>query len=143
MPAKAYTCALRFNLGRVLQFNRESSAANVIRAVEPGRLRIGERWYDGNIIVGADNILEDWALADPLAVTRADLAWALDLEPRVILLGLGLDQPLPDLALMAEFAAEGIGLEIMSTPAACRTYNVLVHEAREVVAALYNPPSTR
>lgn len=122
-----------------MQFNRESTAANVIRAVERGRLRIGERWYEGSIIVGANNILEAWPLADPSSVTRADLAWALDLAPKVIVLGLGHEQLLPDVGLMAEFAAEGIGLEIMSTPAACRTYNVLVHEAREVVAALYNP----
>jgi uncharacterized protein len=122
-----------------VQFNRESTAANVIRAVERGRLRIGERWYEGSIIVAANNILEAWPIADPRSVTRADLAWALDLAPKVIVLGLGHEQLLPDVGLMAELAAEGIGLEIMSTPAACRTYNVLVHEAREVVAALYNP----
>jgi uncharacterized protein len=122
-----------------LQFNRETTAANVIRAVEPGRLRIGERWYEGNVVVAANNILEAWPLADPLSVTRADLAWALDLAPHIIVLGLGHGQPLPDVALMAELAAEGVGLEIMSTPAACRTYNVLVHEERQVVAAIYNP----
>ena len=38
---------------------------------------------------------------------------------------------------MTELASLGIGLEIMDTPAACRTYNVLVHEDREVVAALF------
>ena len=38
---------------------------------------------------------------------------------------------------MAEAANQGIGLEIMDTPAACRTYNVLVHENRAVVAALF------
>ena len=40
------------------------------------------------------------------------------------------------MALMAE---RGIGLEIMDTPAACRTYNVLLHEGRSVVAALFIP----
>jgi uncharacterized protein len=39
---------------------------------------------------------------------------------------------------MSELAARSIGLEIMSTPAACRTFNVLVHEQRRVVAALLN-----
>jgi len=37
---------------------------------------------------------------------------------------------------MAELAERGLGLEIMDTAAACRTYNVLIHEQREVVAAL-------
>jgi uncharacterized protein len=44
---------------------------------------------------------------------------------------------------MAMLASRGVGLEIMSTPAACRTFNVLVHERRRVVAALLNPPPTR
>jgi len=35
----------------------------------------------------------------------------------------------------------GIGVEIMDTPAACRTYNVLAHEQREVVVALFMPES--
>jgi uncharacterized protein len=42
--------------------------------------------------------------------------------------------------LMALLAERGVGLEIMGTPAACRTFNVLVHERRRVVAALFNPP---
>jgi len=37
------------------------------------------------------------------------------------------------------FGQRGIGIEIMDTPAACRTYNVLAHELRRVVAALFEP----
>ena len=40
---------------------------------------------------------------------------------------------------LGALAARRVGLEIMSTPAACRTYNVLVHERRRVAAALMNP----
>ncbi|MCB1736747.1 MAG: hypothetical protein KDI42_01350, partial [Gammaproteobacteria bacterium] len=41
-----------------------------------------------------------------------------------------------DTALMVAAIRRGIGLEIMDTPAACRTYNVLSGEGRRVVAAL-------
>ena len=47
---------------------------------------------------------------------------------------------LPDVELMAALAEQRVGLEIMSTPAACRTFNVLVQERRRVVAAMFNPP---
>ena len=57
-----------------------------------------------------------------------------------MLLGTGGAMLLPDVDLMALLAKRGIGLEIMSTAAACRTFNVLVHEQRRVVAALFNPP---
>jgi uncharacterized protein len=34
---------------------------------------------------------------------------------------------------------QGIGVETMDTPAACRTYNILAAEGRRVVLALLNP----
>ena len=56
-----------------------------------------------------------------------------------MLLGTGATLVWPDEDLMAALAARGVGLEIMSTAAACRTYNVLVHERRRVVAASVQP----
>jgi uncharacterized protein len=56
------------------------------------------------------------------------------------LLGTGSEMLLPDVDLMAKLGARSIGLEIMSTPAACRTFNVLLHEQRRVIAALFNSP---
>jgi uncharacterized protein len=126
------------NRGFVVQLTRESSAANLIRAWEAGRVLIGERWVSGNFIVSAEKILDDWSAADPLALSLDDLALAIELQPEIILIGTGSVMVLPDVDLMAALAERAIGLEIMTTPAACRTYNVLVHEQRRVVAALFN-----
>jgi uncharacterized protein len=71
------------------------------------------------------------------------LAAALELEPEIILIGTGEGASLPDVELMSAIAERGIGLEFMTTPAACRTYNVLVHEQRRVVVALFNTPLPR
>ncbi len=101
-------------------------------------MRIGEQWVGGNVIVTPDEIVPDWAVADPLAVAASDLAPAIDLKPEIIVLGMGDEMPTPDVELMALLAERSIGLEIMSTPSACRTFNVLVHEERRVVAALIN-----
>jgi uncharacterized protein len=126
----------------VVQLTRESSAANLIRAWEAGRVRIGERWVSGNFIVSAEKVLDDWPAADAVGLSLDDLAPAIELEPEIILVGTGSVMVLPDVDLMAALAERAIGLEIMTTPAACRTYNVLVHEQRRVVAALFNmPPS--
>ena len=119
-----------------MQITREVTDANVIRAWESGRVRIGDTWFGGNLIVSADTILRDWIIADPPRLTIADLAPALALEPEIILLGTGIAAPTPDVELMADVAARSVGLEIMTTPAACRTYNVLVHEQRRVCAVL-------
>ena len=121
-----------------MQLTRDSTAVNLIRAWEPGRVRIAERWIEGNVIVAADRLIEGWAAPRPLGLTVADLGPALALEPTIIVLGTGTQRSLPDVELMAALAERAVGLEIMNTPAACRTFNVLVQEGRRVVAALFN-----
>lgn len=54
----------------------------------------------------------------------------------IILLGTGNAQTFLDPAITAELQGIGIGVEIMTTPAAARTYNILMSEGRLVVAAL-------
>ncbi|MEO8464870.1 MAG: MTH938/NDUFAF3 family protein [Gammaproteobacteria bacterium] len=122
-----------------MQLTRAGGPQHIIRAWESGRLRIAERWLTGNLIVSADAIVEGWTTATPTALTLDDLAPALAFAPTILLLGTGTDKFLPDVDLMAALAEQRVGLEIMSTPAACRTFNVLLQEQRRVVAALFNP----
>lgn len=121
-----------------MELSRESTDANLIRAWEPGRVRIGENWLSGNLIVTAEHVVTDWSAEDPGALTVEQLAPAIDLKPEIILLGTGADMLMPDVALMASLAERGIGLETMNTASACRTFNVLVHEQRRVAAVLFN-----
>ena len=121
-----------------MQLTRESGTQHIIRAWEPGRVRIGERWVAGNVIISAEQIVEGWTTAAPTALTIEDLAPALAFAPTILLLGTGTDRFLPDVELMAALAQQRVGLEIMSTPAACRTFNVLLQEHRRVVVALFN-----
>jgi len=95
------------------------------------------------VIVAPDRLLEDWRVATPAALALEHLEPALALLPEIVLLGTGAALEWPDADLMALCAARAVGLEIMTTPAACRTFNVLVHEQRRVVAALFNAGLTR
>lgn len=122
-----------------MEIARENPQANVVRAWERGRLRIGATWYEGHVIIAPDRVIADWDVASPQEVGRGALEPAVALAPEIILLGTGPDVLLPDVELMSALAAESIGLEIMTTPAACRTFNVLLNEQRRVVAALFNP----
>jgi len=100
-------------------------------------VQVGEQWIHSHLIISAQNLLIDWNVSDPNSLTFADLELAIAFEPELIILGTGNSVCIPNLDLMAEAANQGIGLEFMDTPAACRTYNVLVHENRAVVAALF------
>lgn len=119
-----------------MQMSRENTASNLIRAFEPGRVRIGEEWFANNLIITASEIVRDWTLATPGQLSMADLEPALQFDPEIVIIGAGNDAQMPDVDLMAEFAARAIGLEYMQTAAACRTYNVVVHEGRRAVGAL-------
>lgn len=67
-----------------------------------------------------------------------DIEGLLGLRDRidVLLLGLGKDVAHPPAALREALEGIGIGVEPMSTPAACRTYNVLLSEGRRIAVAL-------
>ncbi len=123
---------------QIMQLSRDNSPLHFIRAWEPGRVRVADRWLAGNVIVGNERIVEAWTSVEPLELTIEHLEPALELEPTIIVLGTGTERLLPDVDLMAAAAARSVGLEIMSTPAACRTFNVLLGEQRRVVAALFN-----
>ena len=48
-----------------MQLTRDNDAVHFIRSWEPGRVRVAERWVAGNVIIGADRIIEGWTTARP------------------------------------------------------------------------------
>ena len=102
-------------------------------------MRIGDDWIRSHFIVSAAGIVRGWTPPAPEQLAPGDLEPALATDPDIIILGTGDALLRPKLDLMGLMAERGIGLEIMSTPAACRTYNVLLHEGRAVAAALFMP----
>ena len=110
--------------------------ANLVTGIGPEGVRIGAQWFRSSIILNAAELVPDWPVVDIQALDLDALAPALRLAPEILVLGTGERIRFPDSALYAALAARGIGLEVMDTAAACRTYNVLVAEERPVVAAL-------
>jgi uncharacterized protein len=98
----------------------------------------GQR-YSSSIVVSADQVRLDWAVAHFDALDETHFAYLAALKPDVLLLGTGAKQRFPHPALFRALTAAGIGLECMDTAAACRTYNILVAEDRKVIAAILLP----
>jgi uncharacterized protein len=120
-----------------MRFTLEShETANIITAVDAAGVRIGERHFRASLIVGLREIIPEWRAASMADISLQTLEPALSLEPEILLLGTGVRTAFPDPALLAELSRRRIGFEAMDTAAACRTYNVLAHENRAVVAAL-------
>ena len=77
------------------------------------------------------------------SLTHDNIAALALLKPELVLFGTGDLLRFPDSRLLASLAAARIGAEIMDTRAACRTYNILAEEGRNVAAALIIPPEAQ
>lgn len=108
-----------------------------IDAYGNGGFRFAEMSHRGSILCLPSGIYE-WSIEVDGQVTRDGLARVLEelRPPSFLILGTGAKQVFPDAEMRAAFVDAGIGLEAMSTGAACRTYNVLLAEGRPVAAAL-------
>src|SRR5690625_1233913 len=108
-----------------------------IRRFEQGRLTINEEEFTASLIVTADHLIGDWPPQTFDELTEPHLDSILELDPEVVLLGTGDQQQCPDRELLRAFLTRGIGVEVMDTRAASRTFNVLAGEGRRVAAALF------
>lgn len=108
----------------------------VFTAHGPDHVMVNGERYDRSIVVLAEQVRGDWAVADFDELTELHFSYFLALKPDVLLLGTGVRQRFPHPRLYAALTKAGIGVECMDTPAACRTYNILVAEDRKVVAAI-------
>jgi uncharacterized protein len=107
-----------------------------IRELAAEGIRIGEDWYTQPLIVSASQVISDWNVEDAAEISEKSLERIFELSAEIVLLGTGAKQHFLPPKLLMMFHSRNIGIEIMSTDAACRTFNVLVAEERQVVAAL-------
>ncbi|MGQ0457911.1 MAG: Mth938-like domain-containing protein [Hyphomicrobium sp.] len=108
-----------------------------ISAYGAGGFRFAEMSHRGSIMCLPSGVYAwDVARVEDVLVADFERPLAELTAPGVLLFGTGARQVWPDEAIMRAFATAGLGLEIMSTGAAARTYNVLLAEGRSVGAAL-------
>lgn len=118
-----------------MKLERESAGALAVRSWRPGELRIGQDVWRRPVLLSPREV-RPWAVRDGEDLTLDHLAPLIGERPDVIILGTGQRQRFPAHELGMSLLSRGIGLEVMDTGAACRTYNVLASEGRAVAAAL-------
>lgn len=101
-----------------------------------GYVSVNAQRYEHSIVVAPDALHEGWAVNRIEALDTEATVFLLSLKPEVLLIGTGAAQRFPGAAFLREFARAQIGFEVMDTPAACRTFNILMAEGRNVVAAI-------
>jgi uncharacterized protein len=121
-----------------MKFSEDSSTRNrLITHYDAESITLDEQQYRHSIIVSDEHSPQRWeAGLSFTTLTTAALEPLLALKPEIILLGTGSRQYFMPPQLMHHILSAGIGCEVMSTAAACRTFNIIVGEGRHVAAGL-------
>jgi uncharacterized protein len=117
----------------------QNSSRNSFTAYGRGYVTVNGVRYERSLVVLPDRVVTDWNVPTLESLTQESMAALVGLKPELVLLGTGDLLRFPDSRLLATLMAERIGAEVMDTRAACRTYNILAEEGRNVAAALIIP----
>jgi uncharacterized protein len=120
-----------------LKFTREFPTSISIRSVSNDAVCIGAQTYNETVALTPDVVIESWPAGPVHALAEVDFRVLFDTSPELVVLGTGRKNIFPPRELVFAFARRGIGLEVMNTPAAARTFNVLAGEGRRIAAVLY------
>ena len=101
-----------------------------------GHVIVNHKRYEQSLIVLPDRIVENWDPNSFEDITAEHFDFVMSLQPEMVLFGTGAALRFPHPRLTRSLIEAGIGVEVMDTAAACRTYNILASDGRKVVAAL-------
>ena len=109
---------------------------NAFTAYGDGYVSVNAVRHTANLIVLPDRLIPEWTTANFDTLSLADFEQLATLETEIIILGTGNLLRFPPAEVMRPLIASQKWLEVMDIKAACRTYNVLLGEKRQVAAAL-------
>ncbi len=113
---------------------------NLVTAYSASYIEINKLRYTHSLIVMPKQLITDWQVADFSDLAEDHMAKIANIDsgilPEVILLGTGAKHQFLHPKIYQSLSLNAIPLECMTTAAACRTYNILMSEGRQVLAAL-------
>jgi uncharacterized protein len=116
------------------------SGANTITGYGDGYVEINKTPYAHAVVLSSDGAISEWSAQSFDDLEAHHFSQLVDLKPELILIGTGKRQRFPKPELLKALISAKIGFEIMDSQAACRTYNILVGEGRQVLLALIVGP---
>ena len=117
------------------------SGANSITGYGDGYVEINQTPYTHAVLLSSNGSISEWPVKSFEDLETSHFSQMLDLKPELILIGTGKRQRFPQPELLKALITAKIGFEIMDSQAACRTYNILVGEGRQVLLALIVEPN--
>ena len=123
----------------MIKFTKEAFDDGLfITSWDGGRIRIQGQEYGHSLLLRPTG-LKPWAVKDFADLNPDNLASLLLPNIELVLLGTGERQGFLPVQLQAPFIERRLGLEVMTSAAACRTWNVLLGEGRKMAAGIILP----
>ena len=119
-----------------MKISLDSGSGLVVTGAGDGWIRVGTEEVRHNVVLTRDAVVPGWAPRGFGALAEADFAALLVHEPEIVIVGTGAVQRFVHPRLLAPLHEARVGVESMTTLAACRTFNILSGEGRRAIAAL-------
>lgn len=108
----------------------------VITAYDDDSVSVNGKAFSQSLIITSSQLDENWDIAGIELLTAVHVDRVLSYQPELIIIGTGNKLIFPAVEVYSAIIKLGIGVDFMDTRAACRTYNILMSEGRDVVAGL-------
>ncbi len=118
-----------------MRFAQDTFATNSIRAYSDGEISVNEKTIRQSVII-TPTLIQPWEPRHIDELTAEHCQQLGEHNPEVVIIGTGKTLQFPSPQITAGLQVQGIGVEIMAHDAACRTFNILLAEDRQVVVAL-------
>lgn len=119
-----------------MKLQADAHTTQTITSYGPGWISVNGQLLKYNVVIDSHSSYSAWQTSGFDELQPEHFSVLGELKPELVLLGTGAKQRFPHPRLYSQLMAQGIGLETMTTPAACRTFNILSGEGRHVVVAL-------
>jgi uncharacterized protein len=135
-PARSVRVCNASTSSNPVKLHLQGGVAQRVTGTGPGWIRVNADVYRDNVVLTPDAVHAGAAPGGFDALAEADFAALLAYDPEIVLFGSGDRQRFPNPRLGRALTDAHVGIEVMDTPAACRTFNILTGEGRRVVALL-------
>ena len=119
-----------------MKLQPDKSEVQTVTAHGPGWVAINNERVEHSVVLGSRGERFEWNCSRFEELDATHFAQLASLGAELVIFGSGRRLRFPQPIWLRPLMARRIGLETMDTQAACRTYNILAQEGREVVAAL-------
>lgn len=120
-----------------LDLDTDLTQQNHIRSYEPGIIVVNNTTMSSPFVILPDNNISNLPVQTASDLQFSDLSSIIEQKPELIIIGTGDSIVFPQKSMIAEVQRLNIGFEVMDTGAACRCFNLLLLEKRQVAAIMF------